>query len=152
MEAARINHEFGAARAARWQHTAFVGATSAAAALSVAAAMIHAYVMPQHFAEWWGYGVFFLISTLAQGAGAVTLAGWPRRSLFLAGVAGNLLILTVWALSRTVGIPLLGPGAGEVEPIGLLDVLCAIVESLTVVLLAALAVAPEADGEPAAGA
>ncbi|HUZ03361.1 MAG TPA: hypothetical protein VMU89_23705 [Thermomicrobiaceae bacterium] len=155
MEAARVDYQFeGAARtrASGRQHTGVAAATCVAAALSVAGAMIHAYMMPQHFAEWWGYGVFFLISTLAQGVGAIALAGWPRRSLFLVVVAGNLLILIVWALSRTVGTPLFGPGAGEVEPIGLLDVVCAVVEGLTVVLLAVLAVVPEADGEPAAGA
>lgn len=154
MDAVRIGYgvEQVTGRDVRRWDAARVGAISAAATLSVAAAMIHAYMMPQHFGEWWGYGCFFLISALAQGAGAVALTGWPRRSVVLVGVAGNLLILTVWALSRTVGTPLFGPGAGEVEPLGLLDALCAIVEALTVLLLAILAVTLETGGEPAAAA
>lgn len=143
MEAARIDYgvEGASARAAGRQRSILVGATSAAAALSVAAAMIHAYTMPQHFVEWWGYGVFFLINALAQGAGAVALIGWPRRSIFLVGVAGNLLILAMWAVSRTVGIPLFGPGAGRVESMDLPSVLCVTVEALSVLVLAALVVA-----------
>ena len=153
MQAARIDLEVKAApsRATSQYHAAVVGATSLAAALSVAGAMIHAYMMPQHFGEWWGYGVFFLISTLAQAAGAVALVGWPRRWLFLVGVAGNLLILTVWAVSRTVGTPFFGPGAGDVEPVATIDVVCAVVEALTVILLAVLTVARPASGEPAPG-
>ncbi len=30
------------------------------AALSLLAALIHLWVMPEHFEEWWGYGAFFL--------------------------------------------------------------------------------------------
>ena len=30
------------------------------AALSLVAGLIHLWVMPEHFEEWWGYGVFFL--------------------------------------------------------------------------------------------
>jgi hypothetical protein len=33
----------------------------AVATLSTFAALIHLWVMPEHFAEWWGYGVLFLI-------------------------------------------------------------------------------------------
>jgi hypothetical protein len=37
------------------------------AALSLLAALIHLRVMPEHFEEWWGYGTFFLVCTVAQG-------------------------------------------------------------------------------------
>jgi hypothetical protein len=32
-----------------------------AAALSLLAAAIHLWVMPEQFEEWWGYGAFFLV-------------------------------------------------------------------------------------------
>jgi hypothetical protein len=38
----------------------------AAASLSLAAALIHLWVMPEHFEEWWGYGTFFLATAAAQ--------------------------------------------------------------------------------------
>jgi hypothetical protein len=31
------------------------------AALSLIAGLIHLWVMPEHFEEWWGYGTFFLV-------------------------------------------------------------------------------------------
>jgi hypothetical protein len=31
------------------------------AALSLLAGLIHLWVMPEHFEEWWGYGTFFLV-------------------------------------------------------------------------------------------
>jgi hypothetical protein len=37
-----------------------------AAALSLIAALTHAWAMPEHFEEWWGYGTFFLIAAAAQ--------------------------------------------------------------------------------------
>jgi hypothetical protein len=36
------------------------------AALSLIAGLIHLWVVPEHFEEWWGYGVFFLVAALAQ--------------------------------------------------------------------------------------
>jgi hypothetical protein len=40
----------------------------------------------------------------------------------LAGVAGNLAIVALYLLTRTVGIPLFGPEAGRVEAVGFADV------------------------------
>jgi hypothetical protein len=41
--------------------------------------------------------------------------------VLLAGIAGNLAIVVLYLLTRTVGIPLLGPEAGKVEGVGLAD-------------------------------
>ena len=38
----------------------------AAASLSLVAALIHLWVAPEHFGEWWGYGAFFLVAAAAQ--------------------------------------------------------------------------------------
>jgi hypothetical protein len=47
------------------------------AALSLLAALIHLRVMPEHFEEWWGYGTFFLVCTVAQGLYVPLLLRWP---------------------------------------------------------------------------
>ena len=111
----------------------------AAAALSLIAALMHAWAMPEHFEEWWGYGTFFLIAAAAQACYGLALLRWPGRSLLLLGVVGNLSIVSLWAVTRTVGIPFLGPHAGEVEGVGAVDLLATAAElALVTVLLAAL--------------
>ncbi len=92
-----------------------------AAVFSLLAALIHLWVMPEHFEEWWGYGAFFLVSAIAQGLYCVALLRWPYRPLLLLGIGGNLSIIALYLLTRTVGIPFFGPHAGEVEGIGMLD-------------------------------
>ena len=61
----------------------------------------------------------------------------PTRDLLLAGALGNALIVAMWFISRFVGIPFFGPGAGEREPIGTLDVVCTSVEIVLTVMLVA---------------
>jgi hypothetical protein len=100
----------------RW-HTLY-----AAAALSLLAALIHLWVTPEHFEEWWGYGAFFLVSAAAQVLYAPIVLLWPARMVLLGGITGNLAIVALYLLTRTVGIPLFGPEAGEVEGFGFVDV------------------------------
>jgi len=93
----------------------------AAAGLSVVAGLLHLLVIPEHFEEWLGYGLFFLIVALAQLVYAVLLLRRPAsRALLVAGIVGNALIVGFWTFTRTVGVPL-GPAAGEVEAIGVVD-------------------------------
>lgn len=108
------------------------------AAFSLIAALIHLWVMPEHFEEWWGYGLFFLIATIAQALYGVILLRWPGQKLLLAGIAGNSAIIFLYLLTRTLGIPFFGPGAWEIEKVGLLDVGATAAEALLVVSLAAL--------------
>ena len=104
----------------------------AAAALSLVAALIHLWVMPEHFAEWWGYGAFFLASAVAQMLYVPLLLRWPSRKILLLGVGGNLAIVSLYLLTRTVGVPYFGPHAGEVEGAGFMD-LCATTSELGIV-------------------
>jgi FtsP/CotA-like multicopper oxidase with cupredoxin domain len=113
-------------------------ATYAAAALSLGAAISHASVMPEHFEEWWGYGTFFLLIAAFQAFYGVALVRWRRPSLSMLGIAANLAVVVLWLVTRTVGIPLFGPHAGEVEEIGAVDLSATVVELALVVALTVL--------------
>src|SRR5829696_5730242 len=115
------------------------GLVYSAVVLSLVAALIHLWVTPEHFEEWWGYGTFMLVSFVAQAIYAAALLVRPRWPLLLlAGASGNLAIIGMWVVSRTVGLPV-GPGAGEVEGIGALDLISTASEvGLVVVLLGLL--------------
>jgi manganese oxidase len=107
----------------------------AAAAFSLIAALIHLWVIPEHLEEWWGYGAFFLVSAVAQGAYSAALLHWPRRPLLLLGIGGNVSIIVLYLLTRTVGIPFFGPHAGEVEGVGVADLFATTSELALVVAL-----------------
>jgi hypothetical protein len=110
-----------------------------AAALSLLAALIHLLVTQEHFEEWWGYGTFFLVCAIVQGAYAPIVLRWPGRPILLLGAAGNLAVAILWLVTRTTGIPLLGPHAGDIEEIGVLDLACTLAEIGVVAGLGALA-------------
>src|SRR5215211_3984032 len=97
-----------------------------AAGLSLVAALLHLWVMPEHFEEWWGYGTFFLMVSVAQAGYVALLLGRPAVSFFVLGIGGNLAIIALWLTTRTVGIPFFGPHAWEVEALGVLDVSCTV--------------------------
>ena len=97
------------------------------AALSMAAAAIHFAVMGEHFAEYVAYGVFFSVVAWLQASWAVGVIALPSRSVLLAGLLGNALVVVVWVLSRTTGLPI-GPEAGAPEPAAFVDVLSTIIE------------------------
>lgn len=100
----------------------------AAAGLSVLAGLLHLLVMPEHFDEWLGYGLFFLVVALAQLLYAVLLLRRPSsRTVLTSGIVGNALVIGLWAVTRTIGIPL-GPEAGEVETIGMVDTVAKVAE------------------------
>jgi hypothetical protein len=127
-----------------------------AAILSVVAGLIHLVVAPEHFEEWLGYGLFFAVATVAQLMYALLLVAWkPTRNLLLAGIIGNSLIIGLYLVTRTLGIPFFGPHAGDVEPIGMLDTISKIVElALIVCLVVMWRVRPAAihGGHPNSGA
>lgn len=114
------------------------GLLYAVAALSLIAGLVHLWVMPEHFEEWWGYGTFFLVAAVAQVVYVPLLLRWPNRTMLLLGIAGNSAIVLLYLFTRVVGIPLLGPEAGEVEGIGIIDVCATSSEAAIVVALGAL--------------
>jgi hypothetical protein len=114
-----------------------------AALFSLGAAAIHLLVAPEHFVEWWGYGVFFIIVTIFQGVYAIRLmVGRARlfrsRWYLLVGVLANGFVIALYVVTRTLGIPFFGPLAGEVEHIGLLGMASKLLELAVIALLAKL--------------
>jgi hypothetical protein len=106
-----------------------------AALLSLLAALIHLWVMPEHFEEWWGYGTFFLVAAMAQGLYGLALLRWSWQPLLLLGIGGNLAVIVLYGITRTVGIPFFGPHVGEVEGVGVADIVATTSELALVVAL-----------------
>jgi multisubunit Na+/H+ antiporter MnhG subunit len=113
----------------------------ALAATSLAAAGIHFAVMPEHFDEYVTFGVFFSVVAWLQALWAGAVALQPRRWLLVAGLVGNLVVVVVWAVSRTAGLPL-GPESGEAEAASFIDVLSTVLEVVIVAGCAVLLVGP----------
>lgn len=106
--------------------------------LSVYAAVLHNWVLPEHWRVWWGYGLYFLLAACAQFfySGAVVL--WPARWIARVGIVGNTSLLVLYVITRTTGIPIFGPAAGQVESVGFLDLLTAAAEVALIVVLMGL--------------
>ncbi len=100
----------------------------AAALLTLGAALIHLAVTPQHFEEYLPYGLFFLAAGAGQIALAVVLVVAPARKLFIVGLAASVGLIALWALSRTVGVPIGPDGAWQPETMGFTDLICTFLE------------------------
>lgn len=107
-----------------------------ASALSFAAGFVHMLATPPYFTVWVGYGLFFALAVTAQLGYGVLMWNYhtlwqdrPHRAWLWAGIAGNGLIIALWLVTRTIGVPLFGPQAGQVQPIGVLDTLSVIFEA-----------------------
>jgi hypothetical protein len=110
----------------------------ALALLSAGAAVIHFVVIPGHWDEYWGQGLFFIVAAIAQLLWALWVLVAPSRLIYLAGAAGNATIVVMWIVTRTAGIPA-GPGAGEPEAVEFPDTLATAFELVLVVGALALA-------------
>lgn len=114
-----------------------------AASLSLSAAVAHSLVTSEHQAEWWGYGAFFMAATLAQTSYAVVLFLQPwhasadlrekrgigtARPVYAAGIVGNLAIIGLYLVTRTIGVPFFGPEAGKVEEVTTISVVSKLLE------------------------
>jgi plastocyanin len=118
---------------------------AAAACFLVSAALIHAIWTALHLREGMLEGGFFLLTALAQSAMAFALLAFPNRRTYLLAIALSLGIVAIWALSRTVGLPI-GLEAGTPQPVGMPDVIATLFELLTVLAVLPLVVAREVPG------
>jgi hypothetical protein len=97
------------------------------ALLSLAAAVIHVAVLGEHFAEYFAFGALFAVVAWLQAAWAIGILVASSRRLLWAAVVGNVVIVAVWVLSRTTGLPI-GPEPWVPEPAAFLDVFATILE------------------------
>jgi hypothetical protein len=132
-----------------WPATARPYLLGGLAALSVGAAAIHFAVVFEHFAEYTLYGVFFLVISWAQLIWPAVLLWRPSRLWLSLGIAGNAIIIVVYALSRTVGLPF-GPDLHSPESVGALDVVSCVLEFGLIVGCAALLWRPSLADRPVA--
>jgi hypothetical protein len=90
------------------------------------AAGIHAAMVLPHLRERALFGVFFIACTVLQLAWAERALRRPARGWLLAGAAGNLGVVALWAATRAAGLPFgLLPAP---EAVGPWDVTCGVWE------------------------
>jgi hypothetical protein len=102
-------------------------------ALTFLAGLVHLVVLPEHAQESPVFGVFFGLAAAGQLGYSAVVARRPSRQLLQAGVLGELGLLAVWLMSRTVGVPL-GPEPWHPEAAGVLDVGCVVAEAVAAAL------------------
>lgn len=121
-----------------------------AVALSVGAGVIHLLMTPIFFQQWLGYGVFFVTVAFAQITGAAAYAVMPTsRFLLWAGIVANSAIIALWLVTRTLGVPFVGPEAGQVLPAGVPDLLSVVIElALIGHLVVLLRYVPQLEARP----
>ena len=103
-----------------WRHS-LVG-------LSAGAGAIHLYAIPEHLKEYWPFAAFFAGVAAFQAAWALAVLARPQRGLYGIGAVASAGLITLWALSRTSGLPL-GREPWHPEAASLPDVLAVALES-----------------------
>jgi hypothetical protein len=88
-----------------------------AALASAGAAAIHFAVAKMHFDEYTLFGVFFVLSGIAQLVWPIWLLLRRWSPLLVLGAVGNALIVALWAVDRIWGLPL-GPEHWKPDPFG----------------------------------
>jgi hypothetical protein len=99
-----------------------------AAAMSAGAAILHSWVVPEHLREYWLFGCFFIAVAAGQLLWAGTVVRRPTRQVHAFGAVGSALLISIWAASRSTGLPV-GPEPWMPEPAAVLDVSCAVLEA-----------------------
>ncbi len=97
------------------------------ALLTLGAAVIHLAVVPEHLREWWVFGAGFIVFAVVQAGWSALVWRGTSQAVVTAGLVGNVALLLLWVVSRTVGLPV-GPQAGTPEAAMATDVLCAVLE------------------------
>ncbi len=123
------------------------------AALSIGALLAHAIDTPDHLREWWGYSTLFVVVGAFQFfCGFLLLlqpwrydeSGAPRpdalrygRGYYMLGIVLAAAVLIVYLVSRTTGLPFLGPEAAA-EPVTVLGLVPVVEDAVLLFLLVRL--------------
>jgi len=105
-----------------------------AALASLAAGLIHLTVVSEHVNESWLHGGFFVVLGVAQIAWAVLAMASDRLPFPRTFAMVNAAVICIWIVSRTSGLPV-PPQPWEVEPVGVADLACTVLEAAVVLLL-----------------
>lgn len=122
-----------------------------AAALSMIAGVVHGIATALYMPQWLGYGVFFIVAALGQIMYGVVLlvkpwqydeTGGIRKSgtgsahtIYMAGLLMTLAFIVLYLITRTIGVPLMGPMAGQPEPFDPLGALAQVIHAVLALLL-----------------
>jgi hypothetical protein len=119
------------------------------------ASVVHATVVGEHLQEWAPAGLFFLCLVMLESAlGVLAVLAWSR-GVALMVLASGVATVAVWAVSRTVGMPI-GPADFRIpEPVAAPDLVCGALE-LAAAAACAYSLAPRpasaGAGSPESGA
>ncbi|HWI08825.1 MAG TPA: hypothetical protein VNT54_15080 [Solirubrobacteraceae bacterium] len=92
------------------------------------AGLIHLVASVEHLGAEWSLAAFFLLVGAGQVAAAWLVHRDPRDERLLTVVAvASVAIALLWVFSRTTGVPF-GPGAGEVQAVGVGDTIATLLE------------------------
>lgn len=105
---------------------------------SGAAGVIHSAAVGEHWRTYRMAGIFFVLIGAFEVLWAALVAGRPTRALYQVGAAMNAATIALWALSRTIGLPI-GPSPGVPQSVGRPDVIATVFEELVVIGLIVLA-------------
>ncbi len=123
--------------------------TDVAIVLSAVAAMAHLVAVPDHLRWWPASGYAFVVIGALQATLAILLLRTTSTNVILAGLVGNVAVVLLYLVSRTVGlpfspgVPLHGaqplPGMPRIpdgdKAVGPLDLLALLAELGTIVVL-----------------
>lgn len=110
------------------------GTRTALAALAATAAAIHVAMAPPHLDDSAVLGAGFIVAAWAQLAIALRSLTRPARRVWLAAIALHVVLVAVWAVSRTAGLPF-GEHSGHPERVTVVDLTVVVLE-LAAVLVA----------------
>ena len=113
----------------------------AMASLAAAAAVIHFVMVPSHMDEFSVEGVAFAVAGWLQLLVAFYLWTQPSRAILGFTILSNLGFIAVWAVSRTVGLPV-GPHSGIAEEVSVVDLTCVALEAGLILMAIALLFRP----------
>lgn len=110
------------------------GLRTAAAMFLLGPAVIHFAAAPAHLRVYPLYGLLFILLGLVQVGLAAAVLLRPSAIVLLGGAALTLLVIGIWLLSRTTGVPI-APMPWRPEAVGFPDLLVTVMEWVAVVLL-----------------
>jgi hypothetical protein len=123
------------------QYTKSETALLLVASLTFVGGLIHVGAAVDHFGEFPLYTLVFCLLAAGQMTWAAMLLRRPSRRVMLLGCAFQLGIVALWALSRTVGVPI-APRAWVPEKIGVADLVETIGEIASVIAVLCVVSSP----------